>query len=78
MVCPLLKRGAPRCGAVEGDGPRLPAVVLDTFCRGAFERCPALRFFHAAGQPVHPADFSAWVLRGVTPGQVGGATTGFP
>jgi hypothetical protein len=39
-------------------------------CRGEFTTCPAYRFVRAAGREVHPADFTAWVVRGIGPGEV--------
>jgi hypothetical protein len=45
--------------------------VVRALCRGAHERCHAFRFLAAAGRGVHPADFEAWIARGVPPGRVG-------
>ncbi len=68
MSCPLLRKGhVPRCGAVSGVAVP-PRLVLSTLCRGDHESCPAFRYTRAAGKLLHPSDFVAWVVRGITPG----------
>jgi hypothetical protein len=55
---------------VEGGVYPVGREVIAGYCRGAFAGCPAFRFVRAAGRLVHPSDFTAWVVRGVTPGRV--------
>lgn len=70
MACPLLRRAPPhRCRAVDGASAALPGHVLSAYCRGAYAGCPAYRFLRAAGRPVHPSDFTSWVVRGIGPGR---------
>lgn len=71
MVCPLLRRGhVDRCRSVEGTGAPVSVALVRGLCQGPFATCPAFRFLLAAGRAVHPADFAAWVLRGVSPGKI--------
>ncbi len=71
MSCPLLRRSqAPRCRAVAGDPAPLGPGVIASYCRGHYGGCPAYRYLRAAGHLVHPADFRAWVVDGISPGQV--------
>ncbi len=71
MPCPLLRRShAPACRAVADAPAALGREVLATYCRGPYGDCPAYRYVRAAGRPVHPADFRAWVVLDVAPGQV--------
>lgn len=71
MACPLLSRSQPpRCRAVSGGPLAVSREVQAGFCRGTFCDCPAYRYIRATGRALHPADFVAWVLRGLTPGRV--------
>ncbi len=47
-----------------------PQRVATALCRDAYVACPAYRYLRAAGKAVNPADFAAWVIRGVRPGRV--------
>jgi hypothetical protein len=69
MSCPLLRRSQSQCNAVAGGPFPLVREVIATFCRDSHARCPAFRFFRATGRFAHPADFRAWVLRGIAPGR---------
>jgi hypothetical protein len=44
--------------------------VVQALCRAEFTTCAAYRFVRSAGRGVHPADFVAWVVRGIGPGEV--------
>ena len=68
-ICPFLSRARPQCRAVAGAPHPVPADVVAAYCRGAPESCPAFRYLRATGSPAHPADFRAWVVRGVGPGR---------
>ncbi len=69
MVCPFYRKGAsPRCVAVAGAPGRPPRPAVEGWCRAEFTRCPAYRYVRAAGRPLHPADFTSWVVRGIPPG----------
>ncbi len=71
MTCPLLRRAHPaECRAVADAPAPLPRVVLASYCRGDHASCPAYRYVRAAGRPVDPADFHAWVVDGISPGRV--------
>jgi hypothetical protein len=70
MPCPFLGRTQPpQCRAVSGRPGAPSRAVLRALCRGDHARCHAFRFLAASGRPVHPADFRAWVVRGVAPGR---------
>jgi hypothetical protein len=70
MPCPLLTRSHPaQCRAVAGGPFPVTRQVIAAWCRGPFETCPAYRFVKATGQLANPADFRAWILRGVPPGK---------
>jgi hypothetical protein len=71
MTCPFLRRSqAPACRAVADAPAPLSREIVATYCRGPHGNCPAYRYVRAAGHAVHPADFRAWVVRDVAPGQV--------
>lgn len=71
MTCPLLQRSRlPRCRAVMGGDQPVTHQVVAAYCRGAYGGCPAYRYLRAAGHLVHPQDFTAWVVRGITPGRL--------
>ncbi len=71
MTCPLLRRAhAPGCRAVAFGSEPLPRAVLAAYCRGAYGSCPAYRYVRASGHLLNPADFRAWVVRGVAPGRI--------
>jgi hypothetical protein len=71
MSCPLLRRSHPAVCRAVSDGPvPLGQQILAAYCRGPYGDCPAYRFVRASGHLVHPADFRAWVVQGVAPGQV--------
>ncbi len=69
MTCPFLSRSRPQCRAVAGAPHPVAGDVIAAYCRGDPGSCPALRYLRATGRPAHPADFRAWVLRGVRPGR---------
>ena len=69
MTCPFLGRLRPECRAVAGDPPAIPRDTVAAFCRAAHEACAAFRYVRATGSRANPADFRAWVLRGVPPGR---------
>jgi hypothetical protein len=69
MTCPFLSSSRPQCRAVAGAPHPVPVEVTAAYCRAAPASCPALRYLRATGHPAHPADFRAWVLRGVRPGR---------
>lgn len=63
MACPLLTCSpSDSCRAVLGRVP-LTARLIATYCRGPYGECPAYRFVQATAEPMHPADFRAWVGR---------------
>jgi hypothetical protein len=68
MTCPYLV-GSRKCRAVADAPIPLPRDLVAASCRAAPEGCPAFRYLRATGHPAHPADFRAWVLRGVHPGR---------
>jgi hypothetical protein len=69
MSCPLLRyTHTARCVAA-GEPLPVPPDVVGTFCRASHERCPAFRYLRVTARPMHPADFRAWVVRGVPPGR---------
>lgn len=71
MTCPLLRRMHPAtCRAVAFGREPVPREVLAAYCRGAYGGCPAYRYVRASGHLLHPADFRAWVVRGLTPGRI--------
>lgn len=69
MNCPFLSRSSAHCRAIAGDPQSVPRGVVAASCRGAHESCPAFRYLRATGHGAHPADFRAWVLRGIKPGR---------
>jgi hypothetical protein len=71
MSCPLLRRAQlPQCRAVA-DGPvPVGREIVASYCRGRYGDCPAYRYVRAAGHPLNPADFRAWVVEGISPGRV--------
>jgi len=71
MTCPLLRRvhGA-RCRGVAGPAAPVGPDVQRSLCHADFFLCPAYRFLRATGRSVHPADFEAWVVRGISPGRL--------
>ena len=70
MSCPLLLRSQPqKCRAVAGGALPVTRETVVAFCRDAHAHCPAFRFLRVTGRFAHPADFRAWVLRGVPPGR---------
>ncbi len=72
MVCPFLRRSHPAgCRGVAYGAEPLPREVLAAYCRGGWSTCPGYRYVRASGQLMHPADFRAWVVLGVVPGQIG-------
>ncbi len=75
LACPFFRRTQPpQCRAVSGGPGHPPARAVAALCRGEFGACPAYRYIRAAGRTVHPADFVAWLVRGIGPGQVEPAT----
>ncbi len=71
MSCPLLRRAHPfQCRAVAGGPAPIDREVAAAYCRGSYGDCPAYRYVHAAGHLVHPADFRAWVVDGLSPGRL--------
>lgn len=71
MSCPLLRRSQPpHCRAVAGGPTPLGRDTVATYCRGPYGDCPGYRYVRASGHAVHPADFRAWVTRGISPGRV--------
>jgi hypothetical protein len=69
MPCPFLKKATgPRCGAVAGNSGAPPRLVIATLCRAGYQACPAFRFTRSSGKLLHPADFVAWVVRGIPAG----------
>ena len=70
MPCPLSKRAQlPECHAVAGRAEHPPREIVAAFCRGRFGDCPGYRYVRATGRALHPADFRAWVILGLDPGQ---------
>ncbi len=71
MSCPLLRRAhPPECRAVAGEPAPVDRDVAAAYCRGSYGDCPAYRYVHAAGRELHPADFRAWVVEGISPGRL--------
>jgi hypothetical protein len=71
MTCPLLRRAqTPQCRGVAGGPAAVSRDVLATYCRAAHASCPAFRFLRATGRAAHPADFRAWVVRGIGAGRI--------
>ncbi len=71
MTCPLLRRAhGARCRAVAGPAAPVDPAVLRSYCHADYLLCPAYRFLRATGRSVHPADFEAWVIRGISPGRL--------
>ncbi len=69
MTCPLLRRAhPPRCRAVAGDPVPVGPEIVAAYCRGHHASCAAYRYVRAAGRPLNPADFRAWVVDGISPG----------
>jgi hypothetical protein len=79
MTCPFLGRHRPACHAVEGEPAPLSCERVATWCRATHAACAAFRFVRATGRRTNPADFRAWVLRGVPPGRTEPeCDTGYP
>jgi hypothetical protein len=71
MICPLLRRShPPRCRAVMGGIEPVPKDVIAAYCHGPFGACPAYRYVRASGRLLHPSDFRAWVVMGISPGRL--------
>lgn len=71
MSCPLYHRAHPlQCRGVSGGPVPIDRDVVATYCRGAYGNCPGYRYLRAAGRLIHPADFRAWVIDGISPGRV--------
>jgi hypothetical protein len=71
MSCPFLRRSQPpACRAVADAPAPLSRTILGTYCRGSYGDCPGYRYVRAAGHPVHPADFRAWVVLDLSPGRL--------
>jgi hypothetical protein len=71
MTCPFLRRSQPAaCRAVADAARSVSRAILDSYCRGSYGDCPAYRYVRAAGHPVHPADFRAWVVLDLVPGRM--------
>ncbi len=71
MSCPLLRRAhPPQCRAVSGGPMPVGRDVTAAYCRGRYGDCPAYRYVRAAGRFLHPADFHAWVVEGLSPGRL--------
>ncbi len=71
MSCPLLRRShPPECRAVAGGPAQVDRDVAAAYCRGSYGDCPAYRYLRAAGRHLHPADFHAWVVEGLSPGRL--------
>ena len=69
MSCPLMRRAHPaRCRAVAGEPTPVGSDIVASYCRGDHASCPAYRYVRAAGRPLNPADFQAWVVDGISPG----------
>lgn len=76
MSCPFLRRAHPlQCRAVAVPA-RVDREISATFCRGRFDSCAAYRYVRAAGRPLNPADFQAWVVDRLSPGRVDPAPAG--
>jgi hypothetical protein len=70
MTCPFLARTIrTECRAVADRPAPLPRVVVASCCRERHASCPAYRYVRAAGRPLDPADFRAWVLDRISPGR---------
>ncbi len=71
MPCPFLGlTSRPECRAVAERPAPLRRDVLASYCRERHAACPAYRYVRAAGRPVDPADFRAWVVDEISPGRV--------
>ena len=71
MSCPYFRHSqAPLCRLVKEGSGRVPARCADSFCRDEYSACPIFRFAKATGHGVHRADFLAWLVRGIRPGQL--------
>ncbi|HEX9243105.1 MAG TPA: hypothetical protein VF875_11745 [Anaeromyxobacter sp.] len=77
MTCPFLGRQRPDCHAVADEPAAIPRDTVAAYCRAAHEACAAFRFVRATGHGANPADFRAWVLRGVPPGRTEPERDGF-